>query len=120
MVNYTLIIIALLFHLLDLVSGVVQAIKNKELCSSKMRDGIFKKIGFLICYALAILIDVGGPELGITTGGALLPTVVGACILVEITSITENIAKIYPELKTKSILQFFQIGEKEESNADKK
>ena len=54
------IIIALVFNALDLITGIITAIKNKEIQSSKLRDGLFKKVGFILCYFVAWLVDNEG------------------------------------------------------------
>lgn len=36
--------VALLFNLADLVTGLISAVKAKDLQSTKLRDGIFKKL----------------------------------------------------------------------------
>ena len=48
--NMEAIIVALSLNLFDLVSGFIVAIKNKDIKSSKLRDGMFKKVGFIFCY----------------------------------------------------------------------
>ena len=48
------IAVALVFNATDLATGLISAIKDRNVESSKLRDGIFKKAGFLICYFLDI------------------------------------------------------------------
>lgn len=106
--------VALLFNLTDLVTGLIAAVKAKELQSSKLRDGIFKKIGFLICYFLALMIDTYGSEVGFVLEVKLLPIVLGFVCLTEIVSIIENISKITDILPEK-LLSIFHIS-KEDNN----
>ena len=48
-----IILISLVFNGLDLITGIVGALKNGEqIKSSKLRDGLFKKVGFVFCYLL--------------------------------------------------------------------
>ena len=54
------IIIAMVFNALDLTTGIITAIKNKDIQSSKLRDGLFKKVGFILCYFVAWLVDNEG------------------------------------------------------------
>ena len=61
----TPILVALGFNALDLCTGFISAIKNKEIQSSKLRDGLFKKVGFMFCYFLAWIIDNYGAIAGI-------------------------------------------------------
>lgn len=106
--------VALLFNLTDLVTGLIAAVKAKELQSSKLRDGIFKKIGFLICYFLALMIDTYGSEVGFVLEVKLLPIVLGFVCLTEVVSIIENISKITDILPEK-LLSIFHIS-KEDNN----
>ena len=46
------VVIALVFNGLDILSGFIAAIKEKRVQSSKLRDGLFKKVGFIFCYVL--------------------------------------------------------------------
>ena len=53
-----IILVALVFNGLDLVTGIIGAIRDGEqIKSSKLRDGLFKKVGFIFCYALGIAIN---------------------------------------------------------------
>ena len=106
--------VALIFNLTDLVTGLISAVKAKEVQSSKLRDGIFKKIGFLICYFLALMIDSYGSEVGFVLDVKLLPVVLGFVCLTEVVSIIENISKITDILPEK-LLSIFHI-EKEDNN----
>ena len=106
--------VALLFNLTDLVTGLIAAVKAKDLQSSKLRDGIFKKIGFLICYFLALMIDTYGSEVGLVLEVKLLPIVLGFVCLTEVVSIIENISKITDILPEK-LLSIFHIS-KEDNN----
>ena len=106
--------VALLFNLTDLVTGLIAAVKVKELQSSKLRDGIFKKIGFLICYFLALMIDTYGSEVGFVLEVKLLPIVLGFVCITEVISIIENISKITDILPEK-LLSIFHIS-KEDNN----
>lgn len=106
--------VALLFNLTDLVTGLIATVKAKDLQSSKLRDGIFKKIGFLICYFLALMIDTYGSEVGFALEVKILPIVLGFVCLTEVISIIENISKIIDILPEK-LLSIFHIS-KEDNN----
>lgn len=77
-----------------------------------MRDGIFKKVGFLICYFLAFLIDVYGKEVGFTIPVEILPVVVSFICLTEVISIIENISTITGIIPEK-LMDLFHIENKE-------
>ena len=107
------IVVALVFNATDLVTGIISALKEHNLQSSKLRDGIFKKVGFLICYFLALMIDLYGSEIGFHLNVELLPVVLGFVCLTETISVIENLAKITDILPEK-LLSLFHISKEGE------
>ena len=103
------VFIALVFNGVDLLTGILGAIKNKELQSSKLRDGVFKKVGFIVCYCLALLIDIYGSQVGLNLGIAILPIVVAYVIFTECISIIENISVINPDLLPDKLMSLFHL-----------
>lgn len=99
----------LLFNLTDLITGIISAIKNKEVKSAKLRDGIFKKVGFLICYFLAFLIDYYGASVGFNLGFNVLPVLITYTCTTEAVSIIENVHNINPDLLPNKLLKIFAI-----------
>ena len=95
---YIIICITLLWIVLDIVSGTIKAIKLHELDSTKMREGIFNKIGYILCIAVGVGIDYTMIYINI---GYEIPILEGICIMIiltEIISIGENIVKLNPSL----------------------
>ena len=107
------IVVALVFNATDLVTGIISAIKEHNLQSSKLRDGIFKKVGFLICYFLALMIDLYGYEVGFNLNVELLPVVLGFVCLTETISVIENLAKI-TDIVPEKLLSLFHISKEGE------
>lgn len=103
------VITALCFHCLDLVSGLIGAIKTKSLDSSKMRDGLFKKLGFLLCYSVAYLIDTEGSAIGLKLSISVLPVIITYAVTTEIVSILENISRINPDLLPDQLMKIFKV-----------
>lgn len=103
------IAIAMIFHFLDLLTGFIGALRLGELKSSKMRDGLFKKVGFIFCYTLAMLIDTYGSELGLNISVKILPIVIIYTVTTEIVSILENINKINPDLLPENLTKMFHV-----------
>lgn len=101
---------ALAFNLLDLLTGIVSAIKNKEITSSKLRDGLFKKIGFILCYAVGWGIDTYGYLVGFELSVPTLPVVVLYSCTTELVSILENISKINPDLLPEKLMEMFHVS----------
>lgn len=103
------IIVGLSFNAFDFLTGMIGGIKHKCLSSSKMRDGLFKKVGFILCYVLAIMVDKNGKMIGINTNELVLPAVVAYVVLTEVISIIENIHNINSDLLPEKILNLFHI-----------
>lgn len=101
--------VALIFNALDLLSGIAAAVKEKDLQSSKLRDGIFKKAGFLMCYALAILIDMQGAYIGMKLEVKILPIILAYVVMTETVSIIENISRLNPDLLPEKLMDMFHV-----------
>lgn len=94
-----IILVALAFNGLDLITGIVGAIRGGEqIKSSKLRDGLFKKVGFVFCYVLGMAIGYAKLYLPIPFGDKLLPIICVYAITTEIVSIIENISKINSDI----------------------
>lgn len=104
------IIIALVFNGLDLITGVIAALKKKDIRSSKLRDGLFKKIGFMLVYFSAWLVDTQGDHIGFEFGVAILPIVILYTCTTELVSIIENISMINPDLLPNKLLEMFHLS----------
>lgn len=105
------IIIALIFNALDLVSGIITAVKDKDIQSSKLRDGLFKKIGFILCYFVAWLVDTQGQTIGFQLGVSILPIIILYVCTTELVSILENISKINPDILPDKLMELFHISD---------
>lgn len=111
MEQFYLIIIALVFNALDLISGVITAVKNKDIQSAKLRDGLFKKVGFVLCYFVAWLVDTQGTRIGFQFGISILPIIILYVCTTELVSILENICKINPDILPKKLMELFNISD---------
>lgn len=110
---YTSIIVALIFNGLDLLTGIISAIRLKELKSSRLRDGLFKKVGFILCYFLAWLMDNYGNIVGFKLPVAILPVIILYVCTTELVSILENITKINPDILPDKLMQMFHVKNQE-------
>ena len=101
-------VITYLLMVLDFVSGIVMAVKNKNFNSSIMREGLFNKFGSVCVIACAVLIDWGQTYLDL---GFTVPVASAMCsyiVLMEVGSILENVGRINKNLvpeKIRSILE---------------
>ena len=103
------IIVALVFNALDLITGIITAVKNKEIQSAKLRDGLFKKIGFMLCYFVAWLVDTQGIRIGFQFGVSILPIIILYVCTTELVSIIENICKINNDILPEKLMELFHI-----------
>lgn len=110
------IIVALIFNLLDLCAGIITAVKLKDIQSSKLRDGLFKKVGFMLCYFLAWLVDTQGSIIGFQFSTPVLPVIVLYACTTELVSILENICKINPDILPDKLMKCFHIYNDKKEN----
>lgn len=106
--NLILPTIVLGFILLDIVTGVAQAIANHDVSSEKLRQGAFHKMAYILIMCAAYLIEysMGYVDLGFT-----VPIFAGVCgyiIFTEIVSFCENIIKLNPSLKGSKLMDLFR------------
>lgn len=102
------------FILLDLVTGLIKAFKEKTYTSSIMREGLYHKAGAIIIVVLATLIDEANVYMDL---GFTFPLAVPACAyisIMEIGSIIENVGEINPQLMPSKIKEhFLKLKERE-------
>lgn len=103
------IYVSLIFNFADVVSGLVAALRTHDLVSSKLRDGLFKKVGFVMCYALAYLLDSTGAYVGFDIGIKLLPAIVAYVCSTETVSICENICRINPDILPEKLKEMLRL-----------
>ena len=110
--NCYAVVIAAVFIVMDIVSGLIKGLYKKALSSEKLREGAFHKIGFILIILLALICESAMMHLEL---GFTAPLVVPVCtyiVLTELTSIIENIIVINPTLSNSSIFNLFEGREK--------
>ena len=107
--------LALAFMMIDVFTGVLKAVKNKELNSTKAREGIYKKASFILFIAFGYLADYAMEYVNM---GFNLPAATTICTLIIVTeaiSVLENLGQINPDL-VKLVAPFLSaLNKKEES-----
>lgn len=101
--------VALIFNGIDLATGILAAVKEHDIQSSKLRDGLFKKVGFLICYATAYVIDHSGSLIGFSINFPILPVMVTYAVTTELVSIIENTCRLNPDLLPDKLKEMFHV-----------
>lgn len=84
--------------LMDVILGIAGAVKNKDVQSGKLREGLWHKAGFVGLIALAFVVQYAAAyaELGFD-----VPTVLAVCVYVIVTeavSVFENLCVLNPQL----------------------
>lgn len=105
------------FILLDLITGLIKAFKEKSYTSSIMREGLYHKIGTLLIVGFGYLVDYAQTYIDI---GVSVPVAISVCsyvVLMEIGSIIENVCIINPQILPDKIKGYFKklsdTGDKE-------
>lgn len=114
--DWHILIVVLLFIVIDVITGLLQAVMNKQLESTVMRNGLFHKAAFLLTIAFGYACEYGMTYLEL---GFKMPIVGAVCVyicLTETVSILENLGKMNPELANSKFLQLF-ASTKEDGNA---
>lgn len=105
--------LALAFMVIDVFTGVLKAVKNKDLNSTKAREGIYKKASFILFIAFGYLADYAMDYVNM---GFNLPAAATICTLVIVTeaiSVLENLGQINPDL-VKLVAPFLSALNKKE------
>ena len=105
--------LALAFMVIDVFTGLLKAVKNKELNSTKAREGIYKKASFILFIAFGYLADYAMDYVNM---GFNLPAAATICTLIIVTeaiSVLENLGQINPDL-VKLVAPFLSALNKKE------
>jgi phage-related holin len=95
---------------LDYATGLIKAIVSKNVSSRIMRVGMWHKFAYILTVSMAELLEWLNQHVDLGYVIPLVPLVCGGIVLIEVSSIIENLGEINPELKDSSILQLFNIN----------
>lgn len=107
----TFLVFALVFILLDVLTGIAKGASQHNLSSEKMKSGFWHKLGIIAALVVAGLLDAAaatGLDLGFE-----VPVFEAVCtyvVLMELLSILENISEINPELAGSKLLQLLSAN----------
>lgn len=101
------ILAVLVFVTTDYITGIIGAIMHGNLSSTKMREGLGNKFAYLCVFFIAWFIDFEMKHIDIGFRSALTPIVTVGIVLIELSSIIENIGKINPELAQAKFMKIF-------------
>lgn len=108
---------AFILMLFDMVSGIIQAVMNREFRSSTMRTGLGHKAVLALIILLAICIEILSAHVaGLGFGGVTIYVVCVAIIIMEVASIMENLCKAYPDLADLPVMKIFEHADSDTVN----
>lgn len=105
--------LALAFMVIDVFTGVMKAVKNKELNSTKAREGIYKKASFILFIAFGYLADYAMDYVDMGFSFPAAATICTLIIVTEAISVLENLGQINPDL-VKLVAPFLSALNKKE------
>lgn len=105
--------LALAFMVIDVFTGVLKAVKNKELNSTKAREGIYKKASFILFIAFGYLADYAMDYVDVGFSFPAAATICTLVIVTEAISVLENLGQINPDL-VKLVAPFLSALNKKE------
>lgn len=98
----------LIFVIIDYITGVINAALKKSISSRKMREGLGHKATYIILLSVCYTIDAIQLNTELNLPTKIFPIVSCGILLIELTSIIENICEINPELKQANFMYIFE------------
>lgn len=92
------LVILCIFILLDFISGLLKALSTGSYESSKMRKGLYHKLGEIFAFLFCLVCDLTLPEFNVVLPFQLTTAVTVYIVIMEIGSIVENIGVMNPEI----------------------
>lgn len=108
-----LMLFCLLVILLDIITGVIKAIKNKKFDSTKIRKGGLNKICEIVVLILGLLLKEALPHFKVILNFDVLFIISSYIFFMEVVSIIENIGEINENLIPPKIKNTFKKLKKE-------
>ena len=104
--------------LADVISGFLKAIKQGNVKSAVMKEGLISKAGEAFVVLFALMVDRCAPLININLGLPVLQVIAVYICIMELASVIENIGAINPALsnKLKHIFHDF-TNDEEDDNA---
>ena len=118
-IHWVVIVIACCFMLLDILTGFIQAVINKNVDSQVMKRGLLHKCGFMLAIVFGCLCEYSMYYIDL---GFTVPIQDAVCIYIivtEMVSVLENLAKISPELANVKFMDIFKRDKVGDSDSDK-
>lgn len=111
-------VLVMAFILVDVISGVLAAVKEKNLSSTVMREGLLRKAALVLILVAATLIDLGQGVLDLGFNVPFVPLAAAYIALMEILSIFENACKMNDQLAESKLGKLIRATLDEKLNGD--
>lgn len=105
------------FIVLDFLTGLVKAFKEKNFSSTVMRQGLYHKAGSVAVVIFGVLVDYAQGYVDIGISIPIKDMLCAYIITMEIGSIFENVCTINPEIVPAKIQQYFEKLKKAKEEA---
>ena len=116
--DYRYIIVALIFIVFDVVTGVLQALINGTFKSHIMRKGGYRKLCLIVCIAFGVALDYSQTLVDLGFTFPCLRMITCYITFMEIMSIIENLNLAFPGSLPQSLIKV--LGHAAEENGVKK
>ena len=100
----------------DYVSGMAKAIVQRNISSRIMREGLWHKFAYVMAVGLAAFLQIASQHINLGYDMPLIPLVCGFIVMIEVSSIIENLAEVNPEIAGAKLLQYFNVTKTPEVN----
>lgn len=98
--------------LLDIASGISQAIFNKTMDSKILRSGMFHKLSYVFALVLALMLEYSCKYLELGLEPTIFVPLAIYIILTEAVSILENLTRINPDLLDSPLFKILSGNQK--------
>lgn len=98
--NFALIVVALIFMILDIVSGLIKAFQTGAYDSKIMRNGLYHKIAYIIIMVVGACLEyaITNPNFDPGFEIPMFGVICGYIIVTEFFSILENVSAVNPSI----------------------
>lgn len=112
-------VIVMAFIVVDVLSGVLAAVYDKNLSSTVMREGLLRKAALVLILVVATLIDLGQGVLDLGFNVPFVPLASTYIALMEILSIFENVCQMNDELAESKLGKIIRATLDEKLNGER-
>ena len=113
------ITLACTMMLADILVGFIVAVIKGEVSSVKMRVGLLHKVLLLVLIVVCLAIEVAiGHAVPLPYDIPTCEVVCAYIVIMELSSVLENIANGYPEVTDTALFKLFKLDDKKEETND--